>query len=77
MRKDNTQKASLGGWEEGGTVDGNGKVTQDRMKDAYAAKVTAKKGAKLLSNADKNKADKKESRKNHALSRSIRHQVYL
>ena len=43
MRQDNTQIASLGGWEEVGTVDGGGKVTQDRMIDDDGAKVTAKK----------------------------------
>ena len=46
MRQENTQTDSLGGWEEGGTVDGDGKVTQERMTDADGAKVTAKKEAK-------------------------------
>ena len=38
-------------------------MTQERMADADAAKVRAKKEAEKSSNADKNKADKKESRK--------------
>ena len=73
MRQENTQTDSLGGWEEGGTVDGDGKVTQERMTDADGAKVTAKKEA----NADKNKADEKESQKNHSLLRSIPQPVCL
>ena len=64
MRQDNTQITSLGGWEEGGTVDGGRKVNQERMTDADGAKVTAKKEAKKSSNADKNKVDeKRESEK--------------
>ena len=64
--------------EEGVTVDGGGKETQKRMADSERANVTAKKEAEKLSNADKNKVDKKESRKNHALLQSIRHtSVYL
>ena len=43
MIQENTQTASLGGWEEGGTVDGGGKVMQERMKDADGVKITAKK----------------------------------
>ena len=34
MGQENTQTDSLGGWEEGVTVDGGGKVTQERMIDA-------------------------------------------
>ena len=64
MRQENTQTASLGGWEEGGTVDDVGKVKQERMKGADRAKVTAKKEATKISNADKNKVDeKRESEK--------------
>ena len=54
----------MGGWEEGGTVDGGRKVNKERMTDADGAKVTAKKEAKKSSNADKNKVDeKRESEK--------------
>ena len=42
IRHKNNQKASLSGWEEGGTVDG-GKVTQERITYSDRAKVTAKK----------------------------------
>ena len=45
----------MGGWYEGGIVDGGGKLTQDRMADADAEKVTAKQS----SNADENKVDEK------------------
>ena len=48
----------MGGWEEGGTVYGCGKATQERMTGADGAKVTEKKGEKS-SNADKNKVDGK------------------
>ena len=39
----NTQTYSLGGWEEGVTGDGGGKVTQERTTEPDAAKVTSKK----------------------------------
>ena len=48
MRQENTQTAVSGGWEEGGTVNGGGKVTQERMTDADGAKVTAKKRCKTI-----------------------------
>ena len=59
MRQDNTQKDSLGGCEEGGTVDGGGKMMQERKADADGAKVTTKIQVKKLSNVDENKVDKK------------------
>ena len=45
MRQENTQTSSLGVLEESGTVDGGGKVTQERIIDADGEKVTAKKEA--------------------------------
>ena len=42
-RQEDTHIDSLGGWYEGGTVDGGGKVTQERTVDADSTKVTAKK----------------------------------
>ena len=33
MRQENTQTDILSGWEEGGTVHGGGKMTQERMTD--------------------------------------------
>ena len=59
MGQDNTQTAILGGLEEGGTVDGDGNVTQERITDADGSKVTAKKETKTLSNANENKVDEK------------------
>ena len=50
-------------------------MTQERMTDTDGANVIAKKEAKKSSNEDKNKVDKKESRKNHALLQSICHPV--
>ena len=47
----------MGEWEEGGTSVGGGKLTQERMIDAVATKVTAKKETEKLSNADKDKVD--------------------
>ena len=46
MIRENTQTPSLGGWGEVETVDGVGKVTQEKMTDAEAAKVKAKKRKK-------------------------------
>ena len=43
MKHENTQIDSLGVWEEGGTVYGGGKVTQESMTDTDGAKVAAKK----------------------------------
>ena len=47
------------------------------MTYADGEKVTAKKEAKKLLNADKNKVDKKERWKNHALLQFTRHPVCL
>ena len=46
LRQYNTQKAILYGCEEGGTFNGGGKVTQERMIDADGEKVTANKEGK-------------------------------
>ena len=59
MKQEDTQTACLGGWEEGGTVGGRGKATQERTIDADGAKVTAKKESKKSSNADENEVDEK------------------
>ena len=67
----------MGGCEEDGTFDGGGKVTQGRITDADGAKVPAKKRGENLSNVDKTRMTKKESRKNHALSKLIRNPVCL
>ena len=73
----------MGGWEEVGTIDGGGKVTQERMTDADAARVTAKKG-EFFSKSDENKVDeKRESEKpctvviNNPPSASSRHLDHL
>ena len=58
-RHEKTQISSFSVWGEGGSGDGDVKVTQERTTHADAANVTAKKMAKKLSNADENKVDKK------------------
>ena len=68
----------MGGCEEGGTVDGGGKLTQERMTDADGAKVAEKKEAKTLTNVDENKVDKKgESEKPCTVSIDTSPSVYL
>ena len=44
-RQKKTHTSSLVGWDEGVTGDGDGKVAQEIMTDADAAKVTAKKNS--------------------------------
>ena len=77
MRQENTQTSSLGGWEEGGTGDGGGKVTREKTTDTDTAKVTAKKVAKNCQMQTKTRLTKKEIRENHAMSRSIHPPVCL
>ena len=57
--QDNTQKDSLVIWEECVTVDGGGKVTPERMIDADAVKVTAKKELKNCQMQTKTRLTKK------------------
>ena len=66
---EDTQTYILGGWEEGGTVDGGGKVTQESTRDTDGAMITAKKKPKNRQMQTKTRLMKKESRKNHALLR--------
>ena len=65
-RQKNTQTDFLGVWEEGGTVDGGGKLTQERMADADGAKATEKR-SKNCQMQTKTRLTKKDSQKNHAL----------
>ena len=75
--QDNTHTASLCGWEWGGTGYGGGKVTQERMTEADAAKVAAKKETEKNQIQTKTRLTKKECRKNHALSRLIPPPVFF
>ena len=59
IRHENTQTASLVVWKEVETGDGGGKVTQERMEDYDAAKVTAKKEANNCQMQTKTRLTKK------------------
>ena len=52
-------------------------MTQERMTDADEAKVTGKKYAKKSSNADKNKVNKNNSWKYHAMLQAISHSLCI
>ena len=67
VRQDNINTDSLCGWEEVGTGDGGGKMMQDRMTDADAAKVTAKKEANICQMKTGKRLTGKKSWKNHSL----------
>ena len=67
MRQDNTHIDSLDVCWEVGTSDDDGKVAQERIADADAAKVSAKKKRKNRQMQTKTRLTKKESQKNHAL----------
>ena len=77
MRQDNTQIDSLGVCWEVGTSDDDGKVEQERMADADAAKVTAKKSRKNRQMQTKTRLTKKRVRKIMHFSELIGPPVYL